>query len=89
MPVFVKIDVEGMEFEVIQEILASVLVKKIKYVFVELSGSISKKDKTIKLLIDSGFKQTFRRNSGIDDALFENINFSLLSQPYSVEEHQI
>jgi hypothetical protein len=75
-----------MEFLVLQEILASVLVKNVKFIFVELSGSTSKKNKTTKLLINNGFKESFRRSRGIDDALFENSKLSLLSQPCSEEE---
>jgi FkbM family methyltransferase len=86
LPIFLKIDVEGMEFLVLQEILASVLVKNVKFIFVELSGSTSKKNKTTKLLINNGFKESFRRSRGIDDALFENSKLSLLSQPCSEEE---
>jgi FkbM family methyltransferase len=77
LPIFLKIDVEGMEFQVIEEFLASKLEKKIKFIFVELSGTEYKKNKTIKLLANSGFKETFRKSKGIDDALFENVTLSL------------
>jgi len=76
LPIFLKIDVEGMEFTVIHEVLASVLVQKVKFIFVELSGTNSKKNNTIKLLLNSGFRESFRRSRGIDDALFENMKLS-------------
>jgi FkbM family methyltransferase len=86
LPIFLKIDVEGMEFEVLKEILSSVLRKKVRFIFVELNGTSYKKNRTIKLLLNSGFKETFRSRKHIDDALFENSNLGLLSQPCSVEE---
>jgi hypothetical protein len=86
LPIFLKIDVEGMEFEVLKEILSSVLRKKVRFIFVELNGTSYKKNRTIKLLLNSGFKETFRSRKHIDDALFENSNLGLLSQPCSEEE---
>jgi FkbM family methyltransferase len=44
LPIFLKIDVEGMEFVVLKEILSSVLRKKVRFIFVELSGTSYKKN---------------------------------------------
>ena len=77
LPIFIKIDVEGMEFVVLKELLSSVLRKKVKFIFVELSGTSYKKNRTIKLLLESGFKETFRSDKEIDDRLFENLKLNL------------
>jgi len=77
LPFFIKIDVEGMEFVVLEELLSSVLIKKVRFIFVELSGTSYKKSRTIKLLLESGFKETFISHKQIDDRLFENFKLNL------------
>ena len=67
---FVKIDVEGNEDEVLQELFNSKL--KIKYIFIEISSKYNfNEEYTIKILNTNGFNEVFRKENKISyDALF-------------------
>lgn len=67
---FVKIDVEGNENEVLQELFNSKL--DIKYVFIEISSKYNFDEEfTIKILNSNGFDEVFRKENKISyDALF-------------------
>ena len=67
---FVKIDVEGNEDEVLQELFNSKL--KIKYVFIEICSKYNLNEEyTIKTLNTNGFNEVFRKENKISyDALF-------------------
>ena len=67
---FVKIDVEGNENEVLQELFNSKL--DIKYVFIEISSKYNYDEEfTIKILNSNGFDEVFRKENKISyDALF-------------------
>jgi|688.fasta_scaffold528304_2 FkbM family methyltransferase len=71
LPIFLKVDVEGMQHEVLEEIFSSVLKKKLLYIFVELSLDSNENLRTINLLNENGFTETFRKKKLIYDALFE------------------
>ena len=67
---FVKIDVEGNEDEVLQELFNSKL--KIKYIFIEICSKYNfNEEYTIKILNTNGFNEVFRKENKISyDALF-------------------
>ena len=67
---FVKIDVEGNEDEVLKELFDSKL--KIKYIFIEISSQYNFNEEfTIKILNTNGFNEVFRKENRISyDALF-------------------
>jgi FkbM family methyltransferase len=67
---FVKIDVEGNENEVLQELFISKL--NIKYIFVEICSKYNFDEEfTIKILNTNGFNEVFRKENKISyDALF-------------------
>jgi FkbM family methyltransferase len=67
---FVKIDVEGNEDEVLQELLNSKL--NIKYIFIEICSKYNFDEEfTIKFLNTNGFNEVFRKENKISyDALF-------------------
>jgi FkbM family methyltransferase len=67
---FVKIDVEGNENEVLQELFNTKL--DIKYVFIEISSKYNFDEEfTIKILNSNGFYEVFRKENKISyDALF-------------------
>jgi len=67
---FVKIDVEGNEDEVLKELFNSKL--KIKYIFIEICSKYNLNEEyTIKTLNTNGFNEVFRKENKISyDALF-------------------
>ena len=69
-PLFVKIDVEGNEDEVLQELFSSKL--NIKYIFIEIFLKYNfNEEYTVKILNINGFNEVFRKENKISyDALF-------------------
>lgn len=77
LPFFLKIDVEGMEYEVLKEVFSSVLKKQIYYIFIELRNDEKKNKKTIDLLIENSFTKTFTTKFNMNDTLFEKFKMNL------------
>jgi len=68
---FIKIDVEGSEFDVLNELFNSSISLLIKYIFIEINTRFSDKDVLIKILQDNGFCEKFRRGNEVSyDALY-------------------
>ena len=69
---FIKIDVEGNEDEVLQELFNSKVKDKVKYIFIEICSKYNfNEEYTIKILNTNGFNEVFRKENKISyDALF-------------------
>ena len=71
---FVKIDVEGHEFEVLQELFKSKLSFDIKSIFVEIIRESQNEPATLQILHENGFVEKFRKSNSISyDALFTRL----------------
>jgi FkbM family methyltransferase len=69
---FVKIDVEGSEKEVLNELFNSKINLYIKYIFIEINSKFNDENSLIKILVDNGFFEKSRKGDSISfDALFE------------------
>lgn len=68
---FIKIDVEGSESDVLNEIFKSNISLLIKYIFIEINTRFSDEDILIKILQGNGFYEKFRRGNEVSyDALY-------------------
>jgi FkbM family methyltransferase len=68
---FIKIDVEGSESKVLNELFNSRINLYIKYIFIEINSKYSEENVLIKTLRSNDFYEVSRRGSGISyDALY-------------------
>jgi FkbM family methyltransferase len=68
---FIKIDVEGSESDVLNELFNSNMSLLIKYIFIEINTRFSDEDMIINILQGNGFYEKFRRGNKVSyDALY-------------------
>lgn len=71
IPFFVKIDVEGHELEVLQELFKSKICMSIQKIYLEIIRDNRNEATTLQILRDNGFNEKFRKSNPISyDALF-------------------
>lgn len=68
---FIKVDVEGSESDVLNELFNSNISLLIKYIFIEINTRFSDEEVLIKILRGNGFYEKFRRGNEVSyDALY-------------------
>ncbi len=68
---FIKIDVEGSEYKVLNEIFNSSINLYIKYIFIEINTKFSEEDFLLTTLKNNDFYEVSRRGNGVSyDALY-------------------
>jgi hypothetical protein len=63
LPVFIKVDVEGSEFEVLQEISKLEKFTNVKAIFVELNEALSNVEQIYEFMNRFGFTEMYKKES--------------------------